>query len=102
MTRIIFCLVCVLAVPGAWAQEPSGAPASPPATGEFGEEVTIESGTTDYNEATGHRTDCGNTVYQLRGGIKFFADCIEYFSDDGRLVARGNVVFTNPEGRIAA
>ena len=33
----------------------------------------------------------------------FFADVIDIFTDpELRLVASGNVVFTNPEGRIAA
>jgi LPS-assembly protein len=34
--------------------------------------------------------------------IKFFADEIDLFTDTNRLVASGNVVFTNPEGRISA
>jgi LPS-assembly protein len=34
--------------------------------------------------------------------LKFFADEIEIFTDTHRLVASGNVVFANPEGRIAA
>lgn len=34
--------------------------------------------------------------------VKFFADEIELFTDTNRLVASGNVVFANPEGRIAA
>jgi LPS-assembly protein len=35
-------------------------------------------------------------------GLKFTADEIEIFTDTNKLQARGNVVFTNPEGRIAA
>src|SRR5688500_7497644 len=35
-------------------------------------------------------------------GLKFSADQVEIFTDTSRLVASGNVVFTNPEGRIAA
>ncbi len=34
--------------------------------------------------------------------LKFFADEVELFTDTDRLVASGNVVFTNPEGRISA
>jgi len=40
---------------------------------------------------------------ELEGSqVKFFADEIELFTDTNRLVASGNVVFANPEGRIAA
>jgi LPS-assembly protein len=35
-------------------------------------------------------------------GLKFSADQVELFTDTSKLVASGNVVFTNPEGRIAA
>src|SRR5205807_1412112 len=34
--------------------------------------------------------------------VKFFADALEYFTDTDRILATGNVVFTNPEGRISA
>jgi LPS-assembly protein len=34
--------------------------------------------------------------------VKFFADEIDLYTDTNRLVASGNVVFTNPEGRISA
>jgi LPS-assembly protein len=36
------------------------------------------------------------------GGIKFFADEIDLFTDGNRLVASGNVVFVTPGSRIAA
>ena len=35
-------------------------------------------------------------------GLKFSADQVELFTETNTLVATGNVVFTNPEGRIAA
>lgn len=34
--------------------------------------------------------------------VKFFADVVDVYTDSDRLVASGNVVFTNPEGRISA
>ncbi len=46
--------------------------------------------------------DCGDAVYEMANGVKFFADCIDYEPDTHQIIARGNVVFTNPEGRIAA
>ena len=84
--------MCLLGVPSVWAQESPSRPAPPPPTDGLGQEVTIESGNSDFDEATGRRIDCENAVYELRGGIKFFADCIEYSKEDGSLVARGNVV----------
>ena len=45
----------------------------------------------------------GQVEIETDSGIKFFADEIDIFSSPTlRLVATGNVVFTNPEGRIAA
>ena len=98
-TLVLSCLLSLLVTPSANAQD--SPPAAAPATG-FDEPVTITSGRSDSDENTGLRTDCVNAVYELRGGIKFFADCIDFSSRDKRLVARGNVVFTNPEGRITA
>jgi len=37
-----------------------------------------------------------------REGLKFFADEIDLFTDTNRLVATGNVVFSNKDGRISA
>ncbi|MEQ1573227.1 MAG: putative LPS assembly protein LptD [Vicinamibacterales bacterium] len=34
--------------------------------------------------------------------VKFFADEVDIYTDENRLVAAGNVVFSNPEGRISA
>jgi LPS-assembly protein len=97
------CVVCVLAGVPALAQEPPQAPLpTSPANGGFDEPVTITSAGSDSDENSGRRTDCGDAIYELRGGIKFFADCIDFFRRESRLVARGNVVFTNPEGRITA
>lgn len=93
---IVTCLVCLLAVQLA-AQEPP--PVQAPTEG-FDEPVTIESDRGE--EVNGHSINCGNAVWKLRGNIEFYADCIDYARDEHRLVARGNVVFTNPEGRIAA
>ena len=95
---IVTCLVCLLGAHLA-AQEP---PPAQPQTGGLDEAVIIRSGKTDIDDNTGRRTDCGDAEYELRDGIKFFADCIDFSRDDHRLVARGNVVFTNAEGRIAA
>lgn len=45
----------------------------------------------------------GQVEIESGAGLKFFADVIDIFTDPNlRLVASGNVVFTNPEGRLAA
>ena len=36
------------------------------------------------------------------GSFKFFADEADYYIDENRLVAKGNVVFADTNGRIAA
>jgi len=50
-----------------------------------------------------HCTLYGDVELPLPGGQgKFFADQIELFGDKNLLVATGNVVFANAEGRLAA
>jgi LPS-assembly protein len=44
----------------------------------------------------------GQVEIQHESGVEFFADELDMFTDTNRLVARGNVVFVNPEGRISA
>jgi LPS-assembly protein len=43
----------------------------------------------------------GQVEQEFEAG-KFFADEVNYYSDTGLVVAAGNVVFANPEGRISA
>ena len=94
MVKIVSaCLFCLLLAANAHAQQPAATvTTTPQANGD--EPFNIES---DNNEiADGHRIDCGRTSYELPGGIKFFADCIDYEFDTKKIVARGNVVFTQP------
>lgn len=44
----------------------------------------------------------GTVELDFGGGTTFFADEVDLFTDTGRLVAAGNVVFATPEGRLAA
>jgi LPS-assembly protein len=44
----------------------------------------------------------GDVEIEPSPGLTFSADQVELFVDSNTLVASGNVVFTNPEGRIAA
>jgi len=91
-------VVCLLAQGVASAQN-----ASPP------QDVTqlstlLEQQTSWKFECSGnHCTLNGDVELPLPGGQgKFFADQIELFGDKDLLVATGNVVFANAEGRLAA
>jgi LPS-assembly protein len=93
-------LLCLLVVARVEAQQPatqSPAPGVPGTGGAFngksGRFVQVEPGHWRYEE----RAD-----FDLGGGVKLFADLVDYYVDDSRLVASGNVVFTNPEGRLSA
>ena len=44
----------------------------------------------------------GKVEFGHDSGVQFFADELDFYLDTNRLVARGNVVFVNPEGRISA
>ena len=99
---LLACLVCgVLAAP-VQAQPPQQPPAPAPAppAGGVDETFNVASGNREIRD--GHVIDCGDAVYEMANGVKFFADCIDYEPDTHQIIARGNVVFTNPEGRIAA
>ena len=86
--------MCLLVALDARAQPPT------PQGGDPNEPVNVSSAETDIQN--GHNINCGDAVYELRNGTKFFADCIDYEKDAHRIVATGNAVFTNAEGRIAA
>ena len=61
--------------------------------GKAGRWIQVDRGHWRYEE----RVD-----FELGGGVKLFADMVDYYVDDSRLVATGNVVFTNQEGRLSA
>jgi len=92
------CVVCLLAQGVADAQN-----ASPP------QDVTQLS--TLLEQQTSWKFECSGNHCILNGDVelplpggqgKFFADQIELFADKDLLVATGNVVFANAEGRLAA
>ena len=92
--------VCLQLVGRAAAQQPAPenpAPAVPATGGAFngkaGRFIQVEPGHWHYEE----RVD-----FDLGQGVKLFADTVDFYVDDSRLVATGNVVFTNPEGRLSA
>jgi len=103
-SRILVLLaLCVYAAPAA-AQIQAPAPDSPVPAGESPlAQITqnmqnrLECPTADQCRLT------GQVEIEIGPGTKFFADEIDIFSKPTlRLVASGNVVFSGPEGRIAA
>jgi LPS-assembly protein len=96
---VSFLFSLLLAVPSA-AQQPAAqnpAPGLPGTGGAFngksGRFRQVDPGHWRYEE---------RVEWDLGGGVKLFADTVDYYVDDSRLVASGNVVFTNPEGRLSA
>ena len=102
------CLLCLWSTAPALAQEPP-APASPPAAASPAGQTTADDRLPDQisNRCETARRTCGgcsgNVELALPGAtFKFFADELDFYLDTKRLVARGNVVFSDAEGRIAA
>jgi LPS-assembly protein len=97
---LLCCLLCAAATP-AWAQIPQPLNAPPVNDPFFGsctksDQWVLEQVSPNHLRLTGQvQIDCPQ--------MGFFADQIDLYSEEGlRLVATGNVVFTNASGRIAA
>jgi LPS-assembly protein len=104
MVRVVLlsCLVCLFAAATAGAQEPAQPPTPPPETTDL---ATLLAQQTSWKfECEGDRCVLyGDVELPLPGDRgKFFADQIEIFANKDLLVASGNVVFANREGRLAA
>ncbi len=52
--------------------------------------------------STNHWRMTGQVEIEGEDGVTFFADDVDVFLDTNRLVATGNVLFTNPDSRISA
>jgi LPS-assembly protein len=102
MTRFLLfsCVVCLLSATGVNAQVPS--PTPPQEASQLA--TLLEQQTSWKFECSGDRCILnGDVELPLPGNQgKFFADQIEIFGDKNLLVASGNVVFANQEGRLAA
>jgi LPS-assembly protein len=100
MTRLFLfsCVVCLISATTVHAQAPS-APQEPSQLATL-----LEQQTSWKFECSGNRCVLnGDVELPLPGNQgKFFADQIEIFGDKDLLVASGNVVFANQEGRLAA
>ena len=104
LSRILLCsLLCVYTAP-VLAQTPAPAPGTtipvpntPLSLISNSAQWRLEQISADHVRLT------GQVEIETGSGMQFFADEIDIFSSPTlRLVATGNVVFTNPEGRIAA
>ena len=50
----------------------------------------------------GHYRWVEHADLKLAEGVTLFADVVDYYANDQKLTATGNVVFTNPEGHLSA
>jgi LPS-assembly protein len=109
----IFLLACAacLCAPTAFAQAPNQAPPSPDTAP--GPAVSGNSGTTGLPlglskwsswkfESEGDHLHLINQAAIEGPNLKFFADDVDLYVNTNKVVASGNVVFTNADGRISA
>ena len=105
------CLVCLWsAAPALAQQQPAGVTSPRPRGGRAGRRLLPT--TTRLPDQVSDRFEqvtanqwrlIGNVELAIPGAtFKFFADEVDYYLDTSRLVARGNVVFSDADGRIAA
>ena len=104
LSRILLCgFLCVYAAP-VLAQIPAPAPGA--AIPVPNTPLSLITNSTQWRLeqiSSDHVRLTGQVEIETGSGLRFFADEIDIFSQPMlRLVATGNVVFTNPEGRIAA
>jgi LPS-assembly protein len=102
LSLVLSCVVCLVAVRTATAQQPDPPPAqSPSGTG---------SRLLDQINQRSLKSECKGDYCILTGQVELplgtqttlFADQIELFRDTNRVIAQGNVVFASPEGRLSA
>jgi LPS-assembly protein len=99
-----FCLVLLVAFPAA-AQDPQQtAPApsgqQPGGLGILAAALEARGGAQEVS--ANHWRIVNRVDIPIQPGVRIFADEVDLFIDTGRLVAAGNVAFTNPEGLISA
>ena len=94
-------IACLWAVTAA-AQTGQPAPAAPPA----GPSPDLPLGITNFSswkfERVGDHLHLIDQAAIEGPNLKFFADDVDLYTDSNRIVASGNVVFTNADGRISA
>ena len=94
------CLLVASALP-AFAQA-NVAPQAPGVPGGAAEMIGFTSNQWRIERLTETHWRMTGQVEVERDRLKFFADEVNYYTDTNRLVATGNVVFSNPEARISA
>ena len=103
-SRILLCSVLCACTAPVLAQTPAPAPGSAIAVPNT--PLSLITNSTQWRLeqiSADHVRLTGQVEIETDSGTRFFADEIDIFSSPTlRLVATGNVVFTNPEGRIAA
>ncbi len=92
-------LVCACAAP-AVAQEGQAAPGT--AEGTLFPNISRSSQWRLERISADHLRLTGEVEIEGANEVKFFADQVDLYTDTNRLVASGNVVFTDADGRIAA
>jgi LPS-assembly protein len=108
MTRALYfvCLVCLWSAVPVLAQQPPATTGAAPAAGATDTTTTrLPDQVSDrFEQVTANQWRLiGNVELAVPGAtFKFFADEVDYYLDTSRLVARGNVVFSDAEGRLAA
>ena len=106
LVRFLFTFV-ILGLAASAAGQPAPAPAPAPATTPLQQRGLLDlltSGQWKLEQlSANHWRLTGDVEWEPPGsGLTFSADQVELFTDTNTLTASGNVVFTNPEGRIAA
>jgi LPS-assembly protein len=95
---VLSCLVCLVAATPAAAQPAATAPCVPSLA-----TLTWSAASQESEPETGHSHLVGAAEIQPAcSSLKFSADDIHVYAKENRIVASGNVVFVNPDGRIAA
>jgi len=94
------CLWAAAALAQAPAPPPAGTTATPAQTSNL--PIGITSQSSWKFERVGDHLHLIDQAAIEGPNLKFFADDIDLYMNTNRIVASGNVVFTNPEGRISA
>lgn len=113
MGRVLFvtCLVCLWSAVTASAQAQQPPPAPPAATSPVPAAPADPAAQRVPDQQSDRWEQVTATHWRLIGSVelgfpgstfKFFADLVDLYLDTNRLVAKGNVVFADADGRIAA
>jgi LPS-assembly protein len=107
---LLACIACLSTAP-AFAQAPSAAPPAPqttaaPAVSGTSNTTNLPLGISNFSswkfERVGDHLHLINQAAIEGPNLKFFADDVDLYVNTNRVVASGNVVFTNADGRISA